>query len=303
MTVRRIYSGISVVGGICIGKVKEFAPRRLPDAQVDVVRHDPAGMEGYNSTSVLYRNGWDDAQKWTAAVAATSFLTTALRRKAADELGGPAASIFEAQQAIVSDPLLEASVFSKVDDGVPLLQAVNEAICDIVDGLEASDEEAIRARATDVYDVGMRFASTLAGIGMISTPEGHPIGMLLPPGGPPLEEGVLVVHDLLPSELVMLDRRMLLGLVLEAEFARSSIYVIAEALGIPTLVQATGILSGLVDGETIIVDADNGLVIVEPHEDEFRDYVSRILKTGGQTFYQATKAIMEEARRPPESLS
>jgi len=54
-------------------------------------------------------------------------------------LGGPAASIFEAQQAIVLILLLEASVFSKVDDGVPLLQAVNEAIATSVDGLEASD--------------------------------------------------------------------------------------------------------------------------------------------------------------------
>ncbi len=81
---------------------------------------------------------------------------------------------------------------------------------------------------------------------------------------PPLEEGVLVAHDLLPSELVMIDRRMLLGLVLEAGFARSSTYVILEALGIPTLVQVAGILAGAVDGETIIIDADEGFVVVEP---------------------------------------
>lgn len=291
------------MGGMCIGIVKEFVPRRLPEAQADVAQTDPADLEGDDWTTILYQDGWDDTQKWTAAVAATSFLTTALKHKAADELGGSAAGIFEAQQAIVSDPLLEVSVFSKVDDGVPLLQAVNEAICDIVDGLEASDEEAIRARAADVYDVGLRFASTLAGIRIITTPEGLPIGPVLLPGGPPAEEGVLVAHDLLPSELVMLDRRMLLGLVLEAGFAGSSTHVIAEALGIPTLVQVSGVLSGLVDGETIILDADDGLVIVEPREDEFRDYASRILKTGDQTFYQATRTIMDEARKPPESLS
>ncbi|NLH87368.1 MAG: hypothetical protein GX460_04085 [Firmicutes bacterium] len=300
---RRVYSGIPVAGGICIGTVKVSGPRRLPEARADVARADPAGLEGHESTTVLYRHGWDDTQKWAAAVAATSFLTTALKRKAADELGGSAASIFEAQQAIVSDPFLEVSVFNKVDDGVPLLQAVNEAISDIADGLVASEEEVIRARAADVYDVGLRFASTLAGIGTLSAPEGRPIGSVFLQGGPPLEEGVLVAHDLLPSELVMLDRRMLLGLVLEAGYARSSTYVILEALGIPTLVQVAGILAGAVDGETIIIDADEGFVVVEPHEDEFRDYASRILKTGGQTFYQATQAIMDEVRKPPESLS
>jgi len=291
------------VGGICIGRVKEFAPRRFPEVKANVAGADPADSEGDEWTTVLHQHGWDDVQKWTAAVAATSLLTTALRRKAADELGGSAAGIFEAQQGIVSDPLLEVSVFSRVDDGVPLLQAVNEAISDIAGGLETSDEDAIRARAADVYDVGLRFAFALTGIGMISMPEGCAIGAALPPGGPPLEEGVLVARDLLPSELVMLNRRMLLGLVLEEGSARSSTYVIAEALGIPALVQVGGILSGPVDGEMIIVDADEGIVIVEPHEDESRDYASRILKSGGQTFYQATQAIMDQARKPPESLS
>ena len=54
------------------------------------------------------------------------------------------------------------------------------------------------------------------------------------------------------------------------------------------------------DGETIIIDADEGFV-VEPHEDEFRITPPGYRRLG-LTFYQATQA-MDEVRKLPESLS
>ena len=292
-----------MVGGISVGTVKALAPKSLPEAGAGVVRPVGAGREGADWTAALSLPMWEYAQIWAATVATASLLTTALQRKAEDELGGAAADIFEAQHAIVSDPMLEASVFSRVEEGIPLPQAVSGAITEIVAGLEASDDEATRARAEDVYDVGLRFITTLAGIGAASAMDDGQFEPVLVVGGSPSEEGVLVAHDLLPSELVMLNRKMMLGLVLEAGSVHSSIDVIAEALGIPVIIQAAGVLSGLVDGESIIVDADNGTVILEPYEDELKEYASRILKAGHQTFYQATQAIMHDVRKPPESLS
>ncbi len=69
------------------------------------------------------------------------------------------------------------------------------------------------------------------------------------------------------AELLDYDRTRIRGLVLEEGSPASHVTLIARALGIPTIGQASGVTSMVESGEAIIVDADGGDVHIRPSAD------------------------------------
>lgn len=81
------------------------------------------------------------------------------------------------------------------------------------------------------------------------------------------EDTVLVARSLGPAELLDYDRRRLRGLVLEEGSASSHVVIVARALDIPVVGHCTDLLARIEPLDTLIVDGDNGQVIIRPGED------------------------------------
>jgi phosphotransferase system, enzyme I, PtsP len=75
---------------------------------------------------------------------------------------------------------------------------------------------------------------------------------------------VLVSRNLGPAELLEYDRRRLKAVLLEEGSLTSHMTIVARAIGIPVIGRLHDIRHSVEEGETILVDGDNGSVIIRP---------------------------------------
>jgi phosphotransferase system enzyme I (PtsP) len=77
-------------------------------------------------------------------------------------------------------------------------------------------------------------------------------------------DAVLIARNLGPAELLEYDRRRLKAVLLEEGSLTSHMTIVARAIGVPVLGRLHDIRHSVEDGETILVDGDNGSVIIRP---------------------------------------
>jgi len=87
---------------------------------------------------------------------------------------------------------------------------------------------------------------------------------------------ILVGRTILPSTLLELKSPRLVGVVTETGSPLSHTAIIARSMDVPTVMGVADVLPGLISGELIIVDGDEGVVIRAPSEHTLRDYRKRI---------------------------
>lgn len=75
---------------------------------------------------------------------------------------------------------------------------------------------------------------------------------------------VLVSRNLGPAELLEYDRRRLKAVLLEEGSLTSHTTIVARAIGVPVIGRLHDIRHSVEEGETILVDGDNGSVIIRP---------------------------------------
>ncbi|HYX47517.1 MAG TPA: phosphoenolpyruvate--protein phosphotransferase, partial [Sphingomicrobium sp.] len=75
---------------------------------------------------------------------------------------------------------------------------------------------------------------------------------------------VLVARNLGPADLLEYDRRRLKGVLLEEGSLTSHMTIVARAIGVPVIGRLHDIRHSVEEGETILVDGDNGSVIIRP---------------------------------------
>jgi phosphotransferase system enzyme I (PtsP) len=104
---------------------------------------------------------------------------------------------------------------------------------------------------------------------------------------------VLIARNLGPAELLEYDRRRLKAVVLEEGSLTAHMTIVARAMGVPVVGRISDIRHSVEEGETILVDGDNGTVIVRPN---------RVLLTGFEhrlTMRQQRRAEFDKARSLP----
>ena len=77
-------------------------------------------------------------------------------------------------------------------------------------------------------------------------------------------DAVLIARNLGPAELLEYDRRRLKAVLLEEGSLTSHMTIVARAIGVPVIGRLHDIRHSVEEGETILVDGDNGSVIVRP---------------------------------------
>jgi phosphotransferase system enzyme I (PtsP) len=75
---------------------------------------------------------------------------------------------------------------------------------------------------------------------------------------------VLIARNLGPAELLEYDRRRLKAVLLEEGSLTAHMTIVARAMGVPVIGRLTDIRHSVEEGEQILVDGDNGSVIIRP---------------------------------------
>ncbi len=89
------------------------------------------------------------------------------------------------------------------------------------------------------------------------------------------DNAILVARSMGPAALLEYNRAKLRGLVLEEGGSTSHVAIVAKALGIPCVGDATGITSLVEPGDAIIIDGDTGDVQVRPQPDVEQAYAEK----------------------------
>jgi phosphotransferase system enzyme I (PtsP) len=77
-------------------------------------------------------------------------------------------------------------------------------------------------------------------------------------------DAVLIARNLGPAELLEYDRRRLKAVLLEEGSLTSHMTIVARAIGVPVIGRLHDVRHSVQDGEPILVDGDNGSVIIRP---------------------------------------
>lgn len=76
---------------------------------------------------------------------------------------------------------------------------------------------------------------------------------------------VLIARNLGPAEILEYDRRRLKAVLLEEGSLTSHMTIVARAIGIPVIGRLSDIRHSVEEGESILVDGDNGSIIIRPN--------------------------------------
>jgi phosphotransferase system enzyme I (PtsP) len=78
-------------------------------------------------------------------------------------------------------------------------------------------------------------------------------------------DAVLIARNLGPAELLEYDRRRLKAVLLEEGSLTSHTTIVARAIGVPVIGRLHDIRHGVEEGDQILVDGDNGSIIIRPN--------------------------------------
>ncbi|VVM06342.1 Phosphoenolpyruvate-protein phosphotransferase [Methylacidimicrobium cyclopophantes] len=162
-------------------------------------------------------------------------------------------SLFDAHLLAVEDPTILEAVKKRLEsERICVDAAYQDVIRSFVEQMQRVDDTYLRERALDVRDVGKRVLRNLRG--------GEKVGYALD------KPCVIVADVLLLSDLVSLDRHLLLGLVTEEGSATCHAAILAQSLNIPAVVGVHGVLDRIEEEAEVLVDGFSGVVILRPSE-------------------------------------
>jgi phosphotransferase system enzyme I (PtsI) len=177
-----------------------------------------------------------------------------LRQRVAADVGEKLGAIFDVQDALLGDP-------SVVDEIRELIQreryAPEYAVSQILKGYAkkvlALPNRYMAERVADVWDVEKRLLRNLIGAKRESL---HQL----------TEPVIIIAHDLTPSQTAGLDPSKVLAFATDIGGRTSHTTIVARAMGIPAVVGLQNVTADLSGGDTVIVDGNRGLVVIEPDE-------------------------------------
>jgi phosphotransferase system enzyme I (PtsI) len=230
------YKGISVVPGIAMGKVY-------------LLKEEKIAIPKY---SILLKDVKNELLRFAAAVDAAISEIRNMMHKKASEMGEQERNLLDSHIIMLSDPEFTGDVKKRVQEKQVnvewiLLQAIEELIIKI----NESSDEYIRARSLDIHDVSRRVMRHLLMHERISLADLK-------------EEVILVAHNLLPSDAIGMNKKMVKGIAMDLGSKTSHTAIIARSFNIPTVMGLSD-LSLKVERDTeIIIDGNRGMVIIAP---------------------------------------
>lgn len=181
-----------------------------------------------------------------------SALAAVRDRLASQDGGGAGAAIRAAHIAFLDDPELREAADRDVAAGRDAGHAWRQATRAQAETLRSLGDARLAERADDLLDLERQVLRELTGAAEDAT--------TFAPGT------ILLADDLLPSQVMALDPACVAGLLVERGGPTSHVAILAATMGLPALVAVGAPLTGVEDGTTLILDADNGVIHVAPDD-------------------------------------
>lgn len=201
----------------------------------------------------------EELGRYQSAVEKFCEMTNKIAEKVRQSSGKKEADIILGHILMIQDPFMKSEIEKLIQNGQCAENALS-SVCDMFACLFSSaDDELTKQRASDVNDVKNSILSILLEHKEIDLSE-------LPP------ETIIAAKDLTPSMTAGMDKDNVSGIITETGGKTSHSAIIARAMGIPAVSNAENAVLLLKDGDTVIIDGVNGVVIDGPSEEDILEY-------------------------------
>ncbi|MFQ3547990.1 MAG: phosphoenolpyruvate--protein phosphotransferase [Termitinemataceae bacterium] len=245
------FKGISASSGIAIGKAFLYVDDVFSQIPRYAISRDEVELE------------WS---RFLDAVLAAETEILELLERANREMGEEQAKIFEAHLMMLRDEDLKDQIQQRLQSSNQNIEWVLWDISrDLTLKLSASNDAYLQERVVDIFDVSRRVLHKLLFIKKISLAD-------------ITEEIILVTHNLLPSDALTMNKRLVRGIAMDMGGKTSHTAILARAFEIPAVLGLSTATIEIKDGDLVIVDGDQGIVIANPSQELLSEYQNRSIQ-------------------------
>jgi phosphotransferase system enzyme I (PtsI) len=239
-----ILQGIPVSPGIAIGEalILDHEGFRIPRRFVvrDAVEEELARLD--------------------KAIAAVAKQMQQNRDSVNEKLGSQYGAIFGAHLQLLNDPQLRRELEDLVrNQHLSPEYAISRTMRRYAAFFQQLESSSMAERANDFYDIEKSLLRNLLGRNR------EELSHLNAPV-------IILAHDLTPSETATLDRKFVLGFATEVGGAGGHTAIVAKGLEIPAVVGTGKFFANVSGGDLVIVDGDNGRIILQPDDETLAHY-------------------------------
>lgn len=244
MTMREL-EGISVSPGIAIGKVFLYLD-------------DPPSVPRYEIDNEQIKT---EMERLHNAVQKAEYELQGLKKQREEDHDDETTKFLDSHLLMLKDPSLFENVEQKLHELEMNVEWVLYRVTqDLTGKLSASGDEYLRERTADLNDVSKRLLDHLMFRDRISLADLQ-------------EEVILVTHDLMPSDALAMNSRMVKGIAMDAGGKTSHTAILARSFEIPAVLGLSEVTRTVTSGEQIILDGNRGRVITQPDDKAVQRYL------------------------------
>ncbi|MCF7940966.1 MAG: phosphoenolpyruvate--protein phosphotransferase [Spirochaetia bacterium] len=242
----RIMKGIAASSGIVIGKVFLYATQSLKAPRYIISDGD------ITQESIRFKDALSRAKEDLFA----------LKKKTERDHVGKDLDILDTHIMMIQDPDFEDKILDGIESRLMNAECIIEDTIQLmISSLEQSQDEYLRERTMDLYDIQSRLLHQLMYIERASLTDIS-------------EEVVLVANNLLPSEVLTMNKKFIKGIVLDTGGKTSHTAILARAFEIPAVIGLSSVSQKVANSDMMIVDGNHGKVILRPNRQTIDEYKS-----------------------------
>ncbi|MFZ9683271.1 MAG: phosphoenolpyruvate--protein phosphotransferase, partial [Cephaloticoccus sp.] len=228
--------GIPASEGIAYGRVFVFnqSDVEVPQYQVDAEKRI------------------DEVARFDQALVFTRQQIAKIQAEVEENIGPEEARIFDAHLMVLEDQALITETIREFETtGLNIETCFNKISSRYIKAFSEIEDEYLRERASDIRDVAQRVLQNL--LGQSDTSLSKLAG-----------ERIVVANDVSPSDSAGLDRSTALAVVTDSGSKTSHAVIVARSLKVPAIVGMRDLTQRVRNGDWMIVDGYEGIVILNP---------------------------------------
>jgi phosphotransferase system enzyme I (PtsI) len=242
------FKGIGASAGIAIGQVRITERRRVAVTEFAVSAEQIPG----------------ELNRLAKAIERAKSELASLKVQLAETHGPEHLCVIDAHLMLLDDTMLVGETTQYIERlGINAEGALKRTLTRFKSFFDGVDDDYLRERGGDVETVIERVLRTMMG------EKQEPIARF--------DSGkvIVVAHDLSPADILQIDKSKVIGFITDLGGKTSHSAILARAFEIPAVVGLERITGEVADGEMVIMDGATGVVIINPDQEAFRDYLQK----------------------------
>lgn len=242
----KLLRGIPASPGVAIGK-GFFLRRELPRSVLSTVPKEKVD---------------DEVDSFRRAVARSREQIRGIQGEIQDRSSEPY-QILSTHLALLEDSMLvDQTVRAIRENRFKADWAFNRVLKDLLETFHRIEDQYLRERGHDLRQIGHRILENLAGRGVESVAS--------------IQEPVIIVaHDLSPADTAQIQKSSVLAFATDVGSRTSHTAITARSLNIPAVVGLEKVTEEFGGAEEVIVDGEEGVVILDPTPEAVREYTEK----------------------------